>query len=414
MATPLFFNRKPLPRSATEPMQTRRVVLLSLGHFANDTYHGFLAPLLPMLKAEIGFSLTLAALLTSIQAIFNSLSQPLFGHLADKMRNPAMAALGPLITALFLGTIGLWNSYAGLALILILAGLGTAAFHPQAAVLAARASGRSSATGMSIFVTGGSAGHALGPLIILPIVTGLGLEYSPITIIYGALVSVVLLRSLPRLERAPVHHVEPDLLSGLPKGRHRSLLVLWAVVTLRAFLIVALITFIPIFLHQRNTSLFLSGSAITVFEISGAAGAFCGGYLSDRFGRKLLILISFSASLPFLWLFLSLSGVLAFVSLALGGLILYSTIPVVIVMAQELFPNRANTVSSLMMGVAWGVGGLLVTPFGALADHVGVGPALNALLVVCPVAVFASLLLTEPRKEVPAEVEQNARSKKNA
>lgn len=393
-----LFDRKPLPASNDEPMQTGRVFLLALAHFLNDTYNGFVAPLLPILMTRIGFGLTLAAALTSIQAVFNSLSQPLFGHFADKMKRPYMTILGPLVTAVFLGSIGLCKSYLAIVVVLIFSGLGTAAFHPQASVFASRASGNRKGLGMSIFVTGGSAGHSLGPIIILPIVTMLGLQYSTLTIFYGLVISLLVFIFIPPLATAP-KHVPPLKMTIKTKHRNFVLFLLWIIVTIRAFIIVAFITFIPIYLHNKNLPLLLSGSAITFFELSGAAGALFGGAASDYFGRRNVIFLSVVLSLPFLWLFLYSNGFLSFLALALSGVILYSSIPVNIVMAQELFPNKANTVSSVMMGLAWGIGGLFVTPLGSLAERIGIGSALNLVVFVGIFAALAALMLPRIRRE---------------
>ncbi|NOY60709.1 MAG: MFS transporter [Calditrichaeota bacterium] len=389
-------DKKPFPQSPDEPMQGGRVALLSAAHFVNDTYPGFVAPLLPLLMDKIGFGLTLAAVLTSIMAVFNSLAQPLFGHLADRMKTPYFTIFGPLVTAVFLGSIGLWHSYAALIVILVISGLGTSAFHPQTAVLTGVAGGNRKGLAMSIFVTGGSAGHSLGPIIIIPIVTYLGLKYSGLTIAYGLLMSFLLFRYLPNLPRSPMHTTHIGMSNQSPR-RLLMLGLLWFIVTVRAFMVVGLITFIPIYLHNKELSLFLSGSAITVFEMFGALGSLMGGAMSDRYGRKLIIVISFVGALPCLWAFLHFTGFVAFLFLAMGGLILYSSISVTIIMAQELFPARVNTVSSLVMGMAWGIGGLLVTPLGALAEKTGIVPALDLLLGLGVFAVFAAFVLPETR-----------------
>jgi len=388
-----FTNTKtPLPQSPLEPMQRERVALLCMGHFANDSYVGFLAPLLPLLMAKIGFSLTLAGLLTSIQAVFTSILQPLFGLIADKIRRPHFAAYGPLVTALFLGSIGLWSRYEAIVVILILAGLGTASFHPQAAMLAGHASGNRRGFGMSLFVTAGTAGHSLGPMSILPIVVTLGLEFSFVTILYGIVASALLVRNLPLLSQAPFHHADAQESPHVPHRRF-ALGILWMIVMFRALIIAGFLTFVPIFLHRQQYGLLLSGSANTIFELSGAAGAITGGILSDRLGRKKVIVASFIAAMPFLWLFLHTAGKLSLALLGLGGFILYTSIPVSIIMAQELYPKRASTVSSLMIGLAWGMGGLLVTPMGAIAEKIGVAQALSLLVFLGVAAVVATFFL---------------------
>lgn len=389
----------PLPVSMREPMQTDRIVLLSAAHFINDLYPAFIAPLLPLLMTKIGFGLTAVGILVSVMTISNSLTQPLFGHLADKTSRPIFIILGPFITAIFLGCIGLVNSFHGILILCILSGLSTSAFHPQAAVYSGRAGGNKAGLAMSIFVTGGSAGHSLGPVIIIPIVTLWGLEYSPVTIIIAIFITLLLYHSMPAFSHSPLMPQNTGL-EKTPRHVKKIVVFLWIIITIRAFIISSFTTFLPIYLHDKNFSLFLAGSALTVFEMAGAAGSLLGGSLSDILGRKRVIVYSLWFSLPFFYLFLRSDGLVAFIFLAIAGFFIFSSIPVVIIMAQELFPVRVNMVTSFMMGVSWGVGGLLVTPVGYLAERFGLHIALMFLLGFGVLAAIATMFLPETRKQI--------------
>ncbi len=370
-------------------MKTGRVNLLAMGHFINDSYQGFITPLLPLLMAKLDFGLALAGLVTSIASVSTSLIQPLFGHLADRSTAPYFIVAGPLVTALFLGSIGWVDSYGMLIIIVVVAGLGTAAFHPQAAALVGGFSENRRGLGMSIFVTGGSAGHSIGPLIIIPIVTTLGLEYSLITIIPGVLVSILLFKFVPTTVTADLELS----LERIKPRRHSLLLLLLTIVILRSFIIVGYSTYVPIYLNNNGFSLLLAGAALTVFELSGAIGAIVGGPLSDKMGVKSVVLWSLVLALPLLWLFLHSTGILALLFLSVAGFMLFSAIPVSIILAQHFFPRQKSTVSSLMMGFAWGIGGLLVTPLGILAEKTNLETALLVLTGFGVIAVIAAFLL---------------------
>jgi FSR family fosmidomycin resistance protein-like MFS transporter len=370
-------------------MKTGRVNLLAMGHFINDSYQGFITPLLPLLMTKLDFGLALAGLVTSIASVSTSLIQPLFGHLADRSTTPYFIVAGPLVTALFLGSIGWVDSYGMLIIIVVVAGLGTAAFHPQAAALVGGFSENRRGLGMSIFVTGGSAGHSIGPLIIIPVVTTLGLEYSLITIIPGVLVSILLFKFVPTTVTADL---ELNLERIKPR-RHSLLLLLLTIVILRSFIIVGYSTYVPIYLNNNGFSLLLAGAALTVFELSGAIGAIIGGPLSDKMGVKSVVLWSLVLALPLLWLFLHSTGIIALLFLGVAGFMLFSAIPVSIILAQHFFPRQKSTVSSLMMGFAWGIGGLLVTPLGILAEKTSLETALLVLTGFGVIAVIAAFLL---------------------
>jgi FSR family fosmidomycin resistance protein-like MFS transporter len=81
--------------------------------------------------------------------------------------------------------------------------------------------------------------------------------------------------------------------------------------------------------------------------------------------------------------------------MAVGGLFLQSTLPVNVTFGQSLAPVSAATVSSLMMGFAWGTGGLSVPFVGMIADRVGIEPTLAGLSLVPLLA--AALTLPLPR-----------------
>ena len=74
--------------------------------------------------------------------------------------------------------------------------------------------------------------------------------------------------------------------------------------------------------------------------------------------------------------------------------ILLFTIPVNVVMAQELVPSQAGTISALMMGFAWGAAGVIFIPLtGWLADLTSLHHALSALVIFPIVGFFLTLKL---------------------
>lgn len=382
------------PHDGKLSRRERAVLLLSLGHFANDTYPGFLAPLQPLLMQQAGYGLTIAGLLTSIGSISGSIMQPLFGLLSDRMRYPWLVILGPLLTALIFGTIGWWHDWRALALVVFLGGLGTAAFHPQAAAMAGKGSENRRGLVMSLFITGGNFGSALGPILILTVVSLWGMRASMVTSLFGAGVALLLWRTLPH--RVAHHHTatnSPFTWQMLRSSRFAALLLVWLVVLIRAFIISGITTFSPIYLTTRGYSVLLAGAANTVFGISGSFGGLLGGGLSDRIGRKRVIVLSLAGALPAFWLFLQTSSIWGLILLGLSGFMLFSSISVNIVMGQDLFPQQAGTISSLMMGLAWGLGGLLITPLGAAAERFGVAAALHSLLLVILLGLGLALFI---------------------
>src|SRR5204862_4218748 len=112
------------------------------------------------------------------------------------------------------------------------------------------------------------------------------------------------------------------------------------------------------------------------------AGGLFGGPAADRFGPRAVIAWSLVLSAPFLFAAPLLSGWLFIVVLAIGGFFLQSTLPVNVVFGQALAPVSAATVSSLMMGFAWGMGGFSVPLVGAVADRYGIEATLAGLSLI--------------------------------
>ena len=385
--------------------QRKSLWILAAGHFALDSYNGYLAPLLPLLIAKHGMSVAVAASLASVLSVSSSGLQPLFGYLADRHRWRVFVWLSPFITGFFISLLGVAPGYAALATFLFLSGLGTAAFHPLAAASAHAVAGTRKGHGMSIFVTGGNVGHSLGPVIILPVVMLIGLERSWVMMLPALVVSVLLYFWAPDPKRE-ARVATTGSISEL-KARWLPLMLLWLLVTLRSVIIAGFSNFMPILLRRHGTALFLAGSSITIFQLTGSVGSFLGGALSDRIGRLKTLALSFSLPVPLFLGFLALHSDLRLVLIALAGFGIFLSIPANLVEAQNLFPRNLSTVSSLMIGLAWGMAGLLLTPLGVLADHFGITAMLAGLSLTALVGVLltGALWLSLKSTTVPVAAE---------
>ncbi|HEY6572401.1 MAG TPA: MFS transporter [Candidatus Eisenbacteria bacterium] len=370
---------------------TPRLGLLTFGHLTIDSYSSFFAPLLPLLVAKLGLSLTLVGTLVALSSITSSFSQPLFGLVSDRMRRPWFVALGPLVAAIFMSLLGLAPNFGALVLLLMLAGLGVAAFHPQAATLAAAESGRKSIS-MAIWVTGGTLGFALGPMFAVGVVTAFGLEGTWVAVFPGIAASALLLFWLRRTEARPRHREAPAPLRAL-RPVLRPLGLLYAATVSRSVVATGYMTFLPLYLHERGYSLSRSGGTVSLYLLFGALGGFFGGWLADRIGGRRVIALSFAGALPLFVASLFLPDSLGIPCLIAGSFVLQASLPVNVVLGQELSPGHSSTISSLLMGAAWGMGALVIGPIGALADARGIHAALLALACMPAVGLACALLL---------------------
>ena len=372
---------------------TPRLGLLALGHFSVDAYSSFFSPLLPLLVTKLDLNLTRVGSLVALASISSSLSQPLFGWLSDRVRRPWFVAFGPLVGAVFLSGIGLAPSYGWLVALLMVGGMGAAAFHPQGATLAGSLSTRR-ALAMSLFVSGGSLGFSLGPLYAVTLVGALGLSRTWVAALPGIVVAALLTAWLIRMKPpAPAHGPRPAFRDLRPVAR--PLTLLYFIVVCRSAVSYGFMTFLPLHLHRLGFSVQAGGTILTAYLALGAAGGFAGGWLAERFGGRRVVLVSFIGAVPLFFAFLWLPIVPGLVCLIAGAFVLQGSLPVNVVLGQELSPRHASTISSLLMGAAWGLGALLIGPIGALADAHGLEWALRCLASVLLVGLGCAFALPE-------------------
>jgi FSR family fosmidomycin resistance protein-like MFS transporter len=352
----------------------RTVLLLSAAHLAVDGYTNIYAPLLPLLIPRLDLSLAAAGTLAMAFQVAASVSQLGFGHLADRWRPRLLVMIGPVVAVSVLSLIGLATSSLMLGLILIVGGLGSAAFHPVAATAAHRAGGDRPGLAMSVYVSGGTLGFSLGPLIFAPFAGWFGLGWTPLLAIPGFLVLAFFLPRAPHI--APERHGSDGGLRAL-RPYARPLTLLYLIVVLRTLTGLSLTTYVPVMLTTRGLSVGEAGFAFAAYLLASGVGGFLGGPAADRFGPRRVVILSLLASTPFLAVAPALTGWPFMAVLAVGGFFLFSTLPVNVTYGQLVAPISPGTVSSLLMGGAWGTAGLAVPLVGLLADRFGIETALS-------------------------------------
>jgi len=349
---------------------------MTLGHFVDDLYPGFLPPLLPVFIDKFGLSLALAGVLGTVLALTTSLAQFGFGCLADRVGRRFFVVVGPLMACVFLSVMPLAPSYGLLVVFLALGGLGVASFHPSAVSLTASFASVRRNLAVAIFASAGAVGAAVGAMFILAIVTSFGVERSYLAMTPGLILVLLLAFGTPRARPRP-SAVAPGGSSILKHSKLLSLV--WAVAVIRAGVVMGYENFIPVIVREGGGSLLFGGTAVFLFLMCGSVGGLIGGYLSDRIDPRKILLFSSIAPVPFLIAFLLAGPPYDLIALGLAGASLFAGVPITIVIAQEAVPERTSTASSLAMGVAWGIGGFGSAGVGALGDVIGVGGALFVL-----------------------------------
>jgi FSR family fosmidomycin resistance protein-like MFS transporter len=364
-----------------ERFQTDRVLTIASGHAVHDTYTAFLPPLLPAFIANLSLSTTEAGLLTVFIQV-PSLLQPFIGHLADRLSLRYFVILAPAATGVMMSLLGLAPGYAMLALLLTVAGVSSASLHAVAPVMAGRLSGQSLGRGMGFWMVGGELGRTLGPIVVVSAIQLLTLKGTPWLMIAGLVASVILYVRLRDVPGRP-----PNAGQGLPwrQALHSMgplLVPLVGIIVVRSFMITALTTYLPTFLSKEGADLWFAGASLSVLEAAGVAGALLGGAVSDRLGRRRVLLISLLTTTLFMLVFLELNGWARFPALLILGLTALSITPVVMALVQESFPDNRALANGVYMALSFTIRSGAVVVVGVLGDLFGLRLAFTVSAII--------------------------------
>jgi FSR family fosmidomycin resistance protein-like MFS transporter len=352
----------------------------------------------PILKASYALDFAQIGLITLAFQFTASLLQPVVGHFTDKKAQPFSLAIGMGFTFFGLLLLSAAHNYPVILVAAALVGLGSAVFHPESARIARLASGGRYGFAQSVFQVGGSLGSSMGPVLAALIVVPFGQPsiawFSSIAFLAIAILWRIGLWYRPQIAAkkfaAPAPHPDaPDQRKVLI-----ALAVLVALLFSKQLYVSSLSSYYIFYLIDKfGVSTQAGQFYLFIFLAANAIGAFLGGSLGDRFGRKYVIWFSVLGALPFT-LALPYVGLHASAVLTVFiGLILSSTTSSIIVFAQELMPHRFGMISGVFFGVAFGIGGLGAAVLGKVADHTGIAfvyqvcaflPAIGLLAVFLP------------------------------
>ncbi len=314
--------------------QTGNVLMISFCHLVHDIYSSFLAPLLPLLIAKLSMSLTQAGLLSGLMQL-PALLNPYIGVLADRISVRMFIALAPAMTAVPMSLIGVAPNFGVLVLFLLVAGVSVSLFHVPAPVMIAGFSGDFKGRGMSFFMVGGELARTLGPLVAVGAVSLMGLEgFYPI-MVFGLAASAWLLLKFKHLPATHQAVKKPVSLKGTWSEMHHILLPLSGILIARGFMHAATASFLPTYVELETGNLWLAGISLTVYESAGVFGVLAAGSLSDRLGRRRVLLIALISAPLALFMFTISSAWVAFAALLITGFTLLATTPVMLALVQE-------------------------------------------------------------------------------
>ncbi len=387
----------------------RSLALVALGHLAVELCSDFLPVMYPLLIANLGLTYTQIGAIALVASVGTSLAQPFFGYISDRWSPHRLSALSVLWIGLLMGAVGLVKSYPWLLLLVGFGTMGSAAFHPPAATIAAASSGVKRGTAVSVFSVGGSMGAALSPLWITVVMRWLGTRGTLMLVPVGVLVGALLYRWLGMGERG-----RPTVRPARPENKALAgiILVVLAVMSLAWFL-VTFRTYLPIWVQNQGRSAQAGARLLSVLLAAMGVGSLLGGALSDRVGRWQVFALCLGLLSPVLLLFLGATGILQAALVAMVGVLVGATFPLSIVMAQEAWPSGVGIASGLVMGLGWVPGGIGASVTGMIADRLSLHTGLSLLVVpaalgtacVLCYALAQRLPLRHARHALPEEVD---------
>ena len=403
-----------------------RHYVLSFGHLCSDIAHGALSAILPFLIAAYHFDYTTAAMLVMVANIVASVIQPIFGHLADKIDNPRIMVYGVILAGGGMAMTGVLSNFGGLCIAVMISGIGSALFHPQAAQLVNRnADENSIGFHLGVFSFGGNMGFTLGPIVATAAIALFGLPGTLVFFVPAAIFGVLSTKFFPKGKQDKKREVQSNtataatgeaiqtdarelyadsLQEGSPalctpkyKDRWGAFAKLGILVGFRSIVYSGIGTFLVLYFvdvlgqTESTGNIFLS----FYYAISALAALF-GGKLSDNFGHRKTVWLSFGILLPAIILF-TLSHnywlcVLMLIPMGAGLNIGYSPL---VLMGQRYLPNHVGFASGITLGLIVSVGGIFTPILGKIGDTYGLTATFIAVCAVCAFSFLLSLFLSD-------------------
>ena len=369
-------------------------------HCINDFGQGSLAALIPFFIANFGLNYYQSASIIFCNTVVASVAQPVLGYVADRWRVPWFIPVGFSITLVSISAIALATSYEMILALSLIAGLGAALFHPEAALLVNRMQSNELGNAMGRFAVGGSAGFALGPLLA----GGVYVFGAHFLWVFTAIALLgVLLYLYAFTGEADTTNAGESKSSAKSTNTGANDWVsfgkLFFVIASRSILFSVLSIFIPIlYITVINGEASASSLALTMYFAMGAVLTYMGGALSDKLGFLKTVRLGNLIFLPSVLVFIFVPNIWGFfgamIPMAFGVFSQYGPITV---LGQKYLAKNAGFASGITLGLGITLGGLVAPYVGHLADIYDVQTALMTLIPVGLMGLLMSLWLKEPK-----------------
>jgi len=345
-----------------------KTILISCAHLTNDTYSGFVSPLIPFLIVNMSLMKVEASLfLFFFQGL--SILQPVIGHLADRYDLRKVALFAPAVTGIFLSLLGNASTFPIALLYCILAGVSSATVHAILPALLGSYTGKHVGKGISFWMSAGDIGFIIGPLINTAVVATYSTKAAPWLMIGGIVVSI-LLNIFFRNEPQPVETNGQH--KTIPTGQLiRFMLPMGGLILMNSLLRSSISNYLPVYLTEAGAGVWFSGASVSIMQIFGLVGIALGGMGKDRFGYKSVMMASIELSSGGMLLFVFSDGLLRVAALAILGIALLLLMPVAMATVQEFFPQNRSLANGIYLALLFGITAVTGILSGYLYDRLG-------------------------------------------
>lgn len=371
----------------------RRLLGLTWAHLLNDGAANYLPGVLPAILVSLHEPLRIAGVLVAALAVGQTL-QPVSGWVADRLGGRGLVLAGLTLSSLGGGLLGFVHATWLLVAVLVPIGLGSSLFHPQALGVVYGMVGERRGLRTSLFLVGGELGRGIWPTVASLVVANLGLEYLWLVAVPGLVTAAFVPRWAPRLPRRPGRG------ERIRWRRHaRSMAVLVGYRSVRALTTFGLVAFVPLLWHVRGGSLVTGASILTTMVVVGVVGNLGGGHLADRVGKRPVLVLSAIGTAAFIVPLVELRGPWVWLAAGPLGIALFLSASTTVLIGQDLFPENRSMGSGIALGMAGGIGALLVLVLGLWVDArdvltvfwvlAGLSAASGALALAFPAALMS-------------------------
>jgi FSR family fosmidomycin resistance protein-like MFS transporter len=367
------------------PTLYRILFAISLVHLFNDSIQSVIPAIFPILKDSMSLSYTQLGLIGFSLSFTASIMQPVVGIYTDARPSPWLLPVGMLSTLLGMLSLAFAANYMLVLLSVVLVGIGSAVFHPEASRVAHMAAGARRGLAQSIYQVGGNVGQALAPLMTALIFYPLGQRgaiWFTLVATAAVLIQIFVARWYKTYLRVQSKIKKATRSISLTKARKKAvtsaIIFLIFLVFARTWYGAGIANYYVFYIHE--TFAIAKEHAqyyIFCFLAAGAIGTFFGGPISDRIGRRNTIFFSMIGAAPFAIMLPYADQTWTFILLLIIGFINLSSFSVTVVYAQELIPGKIGTVTGLIIGLAFGMGALGALALGSLIDWLGISTVMK-------------------------------------